>query len=42
MYEFLVNNANYVVFTIVFTIWVGIAYYLFRLEQKITQLEKKQ
>jgi CcmD family protein len=40
MYQFLVDNPMYVVFFIVFAIWLGIAWYLFTLNKKITVLER--
>lgn len=40
MYQFLVDYPMYVVFTIVFTVWIGIAWYLFSLNKKIDALER--
>lgn len=40
MYDFLVENPMYVVFLVVFTIWLGIAWFLFSLNGKITRLER--
>jgi CcmD family protein len=41
MYEFLTQNALYVVLTIVLVCWIGILSYLFRLDRKISVLENK-
>lgn len=40
MYQFLVDYPMYVVFTIVFTVWIGIAWYLFSLNKKVNALER--
>ena len=40
MYEFLQNNAIFVVLMIVVVIWFGIAYYLLYLDRKVNRLEK--
>ena len=41
MYEFLVNNALYVVLLIVLICWFGIFFYLFRLDKKVSSIEKQ-
>ncbi|MBL7998298.1 MAG: CcmD family protein [Candidatus Kapabacteria bacterium] len=41
MIEFLTKNAIYVVLIIALTVWGGIAWYLSRLERRITTLEKQ-
>jgi CcmD family protein len=40
MLDFLVQNSIYVVLIIVLIIWSGVFFYLFRLDKKITDLEK--
>ncbi|HWP81175.1 MAG TPA: CcmD family protein [Bacteroidota bacterium] len=40
MTEFLAEHQLYVVLSIVLLVWVGIAFYLFRLDKKITKLEQ--
>lgn len=40
MLDFLIQNSIYVVLIIVLIIWSGIFLYLFRLDKKITDLEK--
>ena len=40
MYNFLENNALYIVLGIVLIIWCGITSYLFFIDKKITKLEK--
>jgi CcmD family protein len=40
MYDFLSQNALYVVLLIVLICWLGLFSYLMRLDRKITQLEK--
>ena len=40
MYDFLAQNALYVVLLIVFICWLGIFGYLIKLDKKITQIEK--
>ncbi|MBI5475155.1 MAG: CcmD family protein [Ignavibacteriales bacterium] len=40
MYEFLSQNALYIVLLIVLIGWVGIFSYLLRLDKKMTKLEK--
>ncbi len=39
MYEFLEQNALYVVMLIVLMIWTGLFVYLFRIDRKIKELE---
>lgn len=39
MYEFFTQHSIYVVLTIVLTIWIGIAFYLLRLERAVTRLQ---
>jgi len=41
VFEFLAQNALYVVLIIVLVCWFGILAYLFRLDRKITSLEDK-
>jgi len=41
VFEFLSQNALYVVLVIVLVCWFGILAYLFRLDRKITSLEEK-
>ena len=41
MFEFLNQNALYVVLVIVLVVWLGIYMYLFRIEGKITRMEKQ-
>jgi CcmD family protein len=38
--EFLSQNTLYIVLIISLMIWAGIAFYLFRIDNKITKLEK--
>jgi CcmD family protein len=40
MYNFLENNALYIVLGIVLIIWIGISIYLFVIDRKISKLEK--
>ncbi len=40
MLDFLVQNSIYVVLIIVLIIWSGVFLYLFRLDKKLTELEK--
>lgn len=40
MFDFLANNQLFIVMTIVLLIWVGIVFYLFRLDRKVKQLEQ--
>ena len=41
MYDFLVNNSLYVVLAIVLICWFGIFLYLYRLDRKISRIEKQ-
>lgn len=41
MYDFLSNNALYVVLLIVLICWAGIFSYLMRLDKKLNQLEQR-
>ncbi|MGD0591771.1 MAG: CcmD family protein [Bacteroidota bacterium] len=41
MYEFLSQNQLYIVLTVTLLIWLGIVWYLIRLDKKIGQLEKQ-
>ena len=38
--DFLAQNQLYIVLTIVLIIWVGLAFFLMRLDKKITTLEQ--
>ncbi|HLE32661.1 MAG TPA: CcmD family protein [Bacteroidota bacterium] len=40
MFDFLANNQLFIVMTIILLIWVGIVFYLFRLDRKVKQLEQ--
>lgn len=40
MYEFLVQNQQYIVLLVVLTIWLGLFILIFRLDKKLNQLEK--
>ena len=37
--EFFIKNQMYIVFLITFVIWIGILFYLFKIEKKIIKLE---
>jgi CcmD family protein len=41
MYEFLTKNSLYVVLCVAMTVWIGIAYFLFRLERSVSRLEQQ-
>jgi CcmD family protein len=41
MMEFLSQNQMYIVLVIVLLIWVGIVWYLLRIDKRLTQLEKQ-
>jgi len=41
MYEFLSQNQMYIVLCVTLLIWIGIVWYLVRLDKKIGQLEKQ-
>lgn len=40
MLDFLIQNSIYVVLIIVLIIWTGLFIYLFRLDKKLSELEK--
>ncbi len=40
MYDFLTDNAIYVVLIVALVIWIGIAWYLVRLDKKVRALER--
>lgn len=40
MYEFLVQNQQYIVLLVVLTIWFGLFIVIFRLDKKLDKLEK--
>ncbi len=40
MLEFLTNNQMYIVLSIVLLIWIGIVFYLLRLDKRIKELEE--
>lgn len=40
MNEFLSDNSIYIVFLVTLIIWIGIAVFLFKLDGKISKLEK--
>ncbi len=42
MFEFLNQNASYVVLTIVLVVWMGIFGYVLRVERRVKQLEAHQ
>jgi CcmD family protein len=39
MYEFFTQHSLYVVLSVVMTVWIGIAFYLVRLERTVTKLQ---
>lgn len=41
MMEFLSDNAMFVVLLVVLVVWIGIVWYLRRIDKKITEAEKK-
>lgn len=41
MTDFLSQNSLFVVATVVLAIWLGILVYLFRIEKRVTRLEKE-
>lgn len=41
MEAFFAKNALYVVLLVTLTVWAGIAFYINRLESKVTSLERK-
>ncbi|MFA5404482.1 MAG: CcmD family protein [Ignavibacteria bacterium] len=40
MYDFLEKNAMYIVLLIALIIWIGLFFYMFRLDKRIKKLEK--
>jgi CcmD family protein len=42
MYDFLEKNAMYIVLLIAMIIWVGLFFYMFRLDSRIKKLEKEK
>lgn len=42
MYDFLEKNAMYIVLLIALIIWLGLYFYIFRLDRKINKLEKEK
>ncbi len=40
MNEFLADNALYVVMIVVLVIWIGIAWYMIRLDKRVSDVEK--
>jgi hypothetical protein len=41
MYEFLSQNQLYIVLSVTMLTWIGIVWYLIRLDRKIGQIEKQ-
>lgn len=41
MYEFLVQNQQYIVLLVTLLVWIGIVWYLVRLDKKVDRLEKR-
>ncbi|MDR3668093.1 MAG: CcmD family protein [Ignavibacteriaceae bacterium] len=41
LYQFLQNNAIYIVMIIVLIVWTGIFFYLFNLDKRIKNVEKE-
>jgi CcmD family protein len=41
LYQFLQNNAIYIVMIIVLIVWTGIFFYLFNLDKRIKNFEKE-
>lgn len=41
MNEFLAENALYVVMIVVLVIWIGIAWYMVRLNKRVSEVEKQ-
>lgn len=41
MNEFLADNALYVVMIVVLVIWIGIAWYMVRLNKRVSEVEKQ-
>jgi CcmD family protein len=42
MYDFLEKNAMYIVLLIALIIWIGLFFYIFRLDKRIKKLEKEK
>ncbi len=42
MYDFLEKNAMYIVLLIALIIWIGLFFYIFRLDSRIKKLEKEK
>jgi len=42
MYDFLEKNAMYIVLLIALIIWIGLFFYMFRLDKRIEKLEKEK
>ncbi|MCX6163737.1 MAG: CcmD family protein [Ignavibacteriae bacterium] len=42
MYDFLEKNAMYIVLLIALIIWIGLFFYMFRLDKRIKKLEKEK
>jgi CcmD family protein len=40
MYDFLEKNALYIVLLIALIIWIGLFFYIFRMDKKLKKLEK--
>ena len=41
MYEFLNQNQMYIVLVVTLLIWIGVLWYLMRLDKKVGQIEKR-
>ena len=41
MYEFLNQNQMYIVLVVTMLIWIGVLWYLMRLDKKVGQIEKR-
>lgn len=42
LYDFFANNQLYIVLAIALVIWFGIFVYIFRVDKKLTKLEKEE
>jgi len=42
IYNFFANNQLYIVLAIALVIWLGIFVYIFRIDRKLTKLEKEE
>lgn len=42
MYDFLEKNAMYIVLLIALIIWIGLFFYIFRLDKRIKKIEKEK